>query len=414
MKKQFLQWQKIIVTNHVRTIELSLAAFSLICIAVTSYFFYRWTQDTQRFSQIQTANSDSKNQLTLNLQNISAQLEATRQELEALKNQDQHKKNLELEATIKNIQVTYQRAVTSYEKLLALRDNGVKTQPLETQFSLALTQLSKTNYASASATLDQLDKKIEALTVSSGGSGTVPANLKTANAPPGSGYAQQAVDSDVGKFVVDIFTADLNSTRVQVETASESDCHDNCPVATLADYVARSGGYAGINGPYFCPAEYPSCVGKTNSFDTLIMNKKKVYFNSDNNVYSVVPLMVFSGNSGRLYGHSQDWGRDTGVDAVIAAQPLLLSNGNIAFGGDGDPKKGSQGSRSFLALKDNFVYIGVVHGATVAEVAHVLKTLGMQSALNLDSGGSTAFYVNGKYVDGPGRQTPFGIIFVRK
>jgi exopolysaccharide biosynthesis protein len=56
----------------------------------------------------------------------------------------------------------------------------------------------------------------------------------------------------------------------------------------------------------------------------------------------------------------------------------------------------------------------VVRGATVAEVAYVLKTLGLQSALNLDSGGSTAFYVNGKYVAGPGRQTPFGIILVRK
>jgi len=32
----------------------------------------------------------------------------------------------------------------------------------------------------------------------------------------------------------------------------------------------------------------------------------------------------------------------------------------------------------------------------------------------LDSGGSTAFLVNGKYVAGPGRQTPFGIVLVKK
>jgi exopolysaccharide biosynthesis protein len=50
----------------------------------------------------------------------------------------------------------------------------------------------------------------------------------------------------------------------------------------------------------------------------------------------------------------------------------------------------------------------------VAEVAKVLKSLGVEGALNLDSGGSTAFLVNGKYVVGPGRQTPFGIVLVGK
>ena len=124
--------------------------------------------------------------------------------------------------------------------------------------------------------------------------------------------------------------------------------------------------------------------------------------------------MIFNGNSVRLVGQSLEWGRDTGVDAVIAAQPLLVSGGNVAFGGNSDPKEGSKVSRAFIASKDNFVYIGVVHGATVGEVAHVLKALGVQSALNLDSSGSLAFMVNGKYVDGPGRQTPFGIVLVRK
>jgi hypothetical protein len=397
-----------------RVVETILVGVSLAAIAGTTFAFYGWNHDRQEFSKTHAEDSVQKEDLAKRLQEALAQLQAKEQELETLKNEDQRKKNTELQAEIKNIQTTYQQTVSSYEKLLNLRDNGAKTQPLDSQFSAVLTLLSKRNYASASATLRQLDQKIDALVAASSAEGVVPANLKVANAPPGSGYSRQAVESDVGKFVVDILTADLNSTRVQVETASAGDCRDNCPVASLSDYVARSGGFAGINGPYFCPAEYPSCAGKTNSFDTLLMNKNKVYFNSDNNVYSVVPLLVFSGNSGRLIGQSQNWGRDTGVDAVIASQPLLVSGGQVAFGGDGDPKKGSRGSRSFIGIKDNFVYIGIVRSATVAEVAHVLKTMGMQAALNLDSGGSTAFMVNGKYIAGPGRQTPFGIVLVRK
>ena len=99
---------------------------------------------------------------------------------------------------------------------------------------------------------------------------------------------------------------------------------------------------------------------------------------------------------------------------MIASQPLLLSNGEVRFGGDGDPKKGSRGNRSFIGTKGNTVYIGVVRTATVAETALVLKALGLENALNLDSGGSTALMTGGKYVAGPGRNTPFGIVLVRK
>jgi exopolysaccharide biosynthesis protein len=277
-----------------------------------------------------------------------------------------------------------------------------------------LTQLGKQQFASASATLTELNKAV-ALERSklAEAQAPIPSNVPVSNTAPGSGSSKQTVSTDAGQFVVDLVAGDLNSTRVQVETASESSCGDNCPVSSLADFVGKSGGYAGINGPYFCPASYPSCAGKTNSFDTLLMNKHKVFFNSDNNVYSTVPALVFSGSGARIM-KSAEVGRDGGVDAVIASQPALVWGGEVAFGGDGDPKKGSRGNRSFIAVKDSTVYIGVVRSATVAETARVMKALGMQHALNLDSGGSTALMVNGKYLAGPGRQTPFGIVLVRK
>ncbi|OGK61673.1 hypothetical protein A3G65_01460 [Candidatus Roizmanbacteria bacterium RIFCSPLOWO2_12_FULL_37_7b] len=273
--------------------------------------------------------------------------------------------------------------------------------------------LSEKNYASASAELNVLSLKIKDEQSKLVASFTIPKNVPVNNAPPGSGYRRQQVQIDIGSYLVDIFTADLNSVRVIVDTAADGDCRDNCPVLALGDYVSRSGAIAGINGPYFCPASYPSCAGKTNSFDTLLMNKNKVYFNSDNNVYSTVPAVIFTGNSARFVGQSLEWGRDTGVDSVIASQPMLLSGGNIVYGGDSEPKRGSKGSRSFIGTSGSTVYIGVVHNATVAEVARVLHGLGIQYALNLDSGGSTAFWVGG-YKVGPGRATPFGILIVGK
>lgn len=240
----------------------------------------------------------------------------------------------------------------------------------------------------------------------------VPQNVS--NTPPTSGYQRQSVRIDSGTYSVDIISASLNSTKVIVDTASDSDCKDNCPVMSLGEYASRSGAYAGINGSFFCPASYPTCAGNTNSFDTLLMNKNKHYFNSDNNVYSTVPAAIFSPGSARFVGQSLEWGRDTGVDAVIANYPLYIAGGNVVFGDNGDPKIDGKGSRTFISSKGGTVYIGVIYGVSGGEAAKVLKELGMDSALGLDQGGSTALWFGGRYIAGPGRSIPNAVLFVNR
>lgn len=343
-----------------------------------------------------------------------AELQKIKSDLEKLKNEDQYKRNEALQKDIVTIESTYKKSVSVYEELLKLKEVSKKTDKLDEEFTKILVLLSDRNYASAESSLKTLSSDIKKEQAKFVGSVTIPANVATNNAPPGSGYRRQKVDTPVGSYLVDIIAADLNSTRVIVDTASETTCANDCPVASLGDYVGRSGGFAGVNGPYFCPATYPSCAGKANSFDTLLMNKNKVYFNPDNNVYSTVPAIIFSGNSGRLVGQSLQWGRDQGVDSVIASQPMLTSGGSRVFGGDGEPKRTGKGSRSFIGFTGSTAYIGVVQGASVAEVAYVMETLGIQNSLNLDSGGSTALMYQGRYLLGPGRQTPFGIVFTGK
>ena len=229
--------------------------------------------------------------------------------------------------------------------------------------------------------------------------------------PPTSGYSRISVVSDAGTFTVSVGVADISTTRVVVDTAADSDCTSNCPALPLATYVSRRGAFAGINGTYFCPIDYPSCAGKENTFDFLVMNVNKTYFNSSQNVYSTNPGVIFGGGYIRFVGAIQEWGRDTSPDGVLSNYPLLVAGGNVNFGGSSDPKLGSKGARSFVANKGNLVYIGVVYSATVAEAARVLKAMGMENALNLDNGGSTALWYGG-YKLGPGRNIPNAILFV--
>lgn len=350
---------------------------------------------------------------------LNSQLQKTnlsiQKELNALKNEDQYKKNASLQANILSIEKTYKQAVVTYEQILDARAQKRDVSAYEKSFAQILSYLSAKNYSSASATLLALNNKIAAEAPKASFANEVGSvsNVPINNSAPGSGYSRQTVHTDFGDFLVDIVAADLSSTRVIVDSASDEDCANNCPVLSLGDYVGRSGAFAGVNGTYFCPAEYPTCAGKTNSFDTLIMNKNKHYINSANNVYSTVPAVIFNGTSIRYVGQTLEWGRDTGVDAVLSNQPLLVLNGNVVFGGDDEVKRSTAGSRSFVGSTGSTVYIGVVHNVNAAQMARVLRTMGIQNALNLDSGGSVALW-SGGYKVGPGRNIPNVILFVRK
>ncbi len=358
----------------------------------------------QAYHQIQ----DQKNQLIVNLNQSN-------KKVQDLEKRDEFKINEAQKKEMDSIKKTYTDSISAYEKLTDLKAQKLDTSKLDVLYAQIVKYLSDKNYASASAALADLNNKIVELTPKAAVSvASSPTAATQSNTPPGSGYSYQSVAADGQNYNVDIIAADMNSTKIVIDTASDSDCSNNCPVLPLADYVSRNGAYAGINGSFFCPAEYPSCAGKTGSFDTLLMNFKKHYFNSDNNVYSTIPAAIFSPGSARFVSQSLQWGRDTGVDGVIANYPLLVSGGNINFTeSPNEPKFGAKGNRNFIAAKGNIVYIGVIHGATMGEAAKVLHALGMGEALNLDEGGSSALW-SGGYKVGPGRNIPNAVLFVRR
>lgn len=389
-----------ILTHHLTLIVLA------ISLTIGGAYYYHQYINNQ-FHNEEIRAKDASNTA------LRVQLDKLNEQYQELASQDQIKINQDLQKEAKNIHDNYLLAVKAYEKLVDFRAAGGKVPKLDDQLSTILTQLANKNYASASANLVTLNKTIDDENKKLQASFAIPANVAQSNTPPGSGYSRQKVQISIGEYLVDLIAADLTTTKVIIDTASDNDCGNECPVLNLADYVSRSGAYAGINGSYFCPASYPSCAGKTNSFDTLVMNKNKKYFNSDNNVYSVVPVAVFSSGSARFLGNSKDWGRDTSVDGVIANYPLLLTGGNVNFSGSDDPKQGSKGPRSFIGANGSKVYMGVVSNATVAEAALVLQALGLKDALNLDSGGSTALW-SGGYKYGPGRGIPNAVLFVKR
>ena len=391
-----------------------LVLFTIFILFILLIASFQFVAEKALFASAVSRGDKLSSQLQLTITQLNSKTKAYLD----LKNQNQYKINQNLKAEINHIHTSYGDSITSYQNMLDLQAQKQDVSDMQKLYITIVHNLSIQNYASADAEISDLNgqiktvnDKLQAAQIAAGapaGSATAPVS----NSAPGSGFSQQRVQTDAGTFTVDIIAADLGSTRVIVDTASDSDCSNNCPVMALGDYVSRNGAYAGINGTYFCPADYPSCAGKTNSFDILVMNKNKHYFNSDNNVYSTNPAFIFSG-SVRAVGAAEQWGRDTSVDSVISNYPLLVSGGNIAYSDSPDPKFNSVGSRGFVAHKGNTVYIGDIFGATMGDSAKVMKAMGMDDAMNLDEGGSTALWYGG-YKAGPGRGIPNALLFVRR
>lgn len=295
----------------------------IICLyaflATTSTIYYVWKANISK-KQIQILSAEKGK--------LDNRLQSAQKQYVDLKNQDQYKINQKLKKDINNTHTSYNSLIGSFENIQDLKAQKQNTNKLEDIYVTILKDLSDLKYASAQGKLivlnGQIKKINDDLAASQNTASVANVAAPASNTPPGSGFSYQSVKTEIGDFTVSIVAADLNSTRVIIDTATDSDCHDNCPVLSLSDYVGRNGAFAGVNGSYFCPASYPSCAGKANSYDTLVMNKNKKYFNSDNNIYSNVPVAVFGSGFARFIGQSSGWGRDTGVDGVIANQPLLF------------------------------------------------------------------------------------------
>lgn len=85
---------------------------------------------------------------------------------------------------------------------------------------------------------------------------------------------------------------------------------------------------------------------------------------------------------------------------------------NVAAEGFKDPKiLTGGGARSALGLtRDHKLILLTTGGATIPQLAEMMKQAGAYQAMNLDGGASSGLYYNGKYLTSPGRQINNAIV----
>lgn len=68
--------------------------------------------------------------------------------------------------------------------------------------------------------------------------------------------------------------------------------------------------------------------------------------------------------------------------------------------------------RNFIGWNKERFYLASVGRSDLEEFRGIIKNMGLQYAINVDAGGSTALYANGKYLHGPGRNIVNAVLIV--
>jgi Phosphodiester glycosidase len=246
--------------------------------------------------------------------------------------------------------------------------------------------------------------------------GTVCGEGGTVNTGAVSAYSTPTVATAQGNFAVRMAAFNLSSGKVRVitDTAADQDCTNNCPVASLQDYLRVNGGQAAMNGTYFCPTAYADCAGKTNTFFWKVLDTgiNKI-INAGNGLGDEDPFITFdSTGQPKYFAHYKDYASSGFKAAAGINSASLIADGkiNVNTAKLDDKQRTTKSTQGALAVKGQMLYLIHVFNATVPDEAAVLQSLGMDYAILLDGGGSAGMMFDGSYKTGPGRSIPNAVV----
>lgn len=379
----------------------------LTILSVISLFF------VFRYYQEKNLSSKTLSEKEILIASLKTEVENLLKANEKVQSEDARKE-------LKLINDTLEKYETVKEKTASYKKDGVGVGTIESQLPKAVDLIISKKYSEADSLLSKLDSDLEsALKTKQTATASPPVyspspstGSSTCSQVPTIGYCRMNIKASSGTFSVDIVAAQLSNTKVVTLTANSNNCTNNCPTKSLASFIGENGGFAGINGTYFCPPDYASCAGKVNSYDMPIYSTTlKKWLNQDKLPWFNRAMFAFAGSTPYFYQQTYQYGSLGGLTAAIANFPGLVYNGGKIVGNYTlTSAQNTKGNRGGIATKGGTVYLVVARSASVSDLANIMIAMGVTHGLNLDGGGSSALYYNGSYKVGPGRSLPNAVI----
>ncbi|HOP12130.1 MAG TPA: phosphodiester glycosidase family protein [Oscillospiraceae bacterium] len=204
------------------------------------------------------------------------------------------------------------------------------------------------------------------------------------------------------EYDTDIYVADVQVSDVSyLKTAFAQGIYGRNVTEKTSTIAAENNAILAINGDYY---------GAQNNGYVL---RNGVLYRSTASDSSQQDLVIYADGSFGIITEGQTSAQEllqSGAIQVLSFGPALIENGSIAVSKNEEVDKAMTcNPRTAICMIDNLHYLLVVAdgrtsastGLSLYEMAQFLKTLGVQTAYNLDGGGSSTMVFNGEVINNP-------------
>ncbi|WP_136608582.1 phosphodiester glycosidase family protein [Paenibacillus dokdonensis] len=256
-------------------------------------------------------------------------------------------------------------------------------------------------------------KESNAVKISSGSSSSIlPVVTRTAGQSLSKPVVSEkkTIKASGRSFSVQMVTVSLMHPQVQMDVVLAGNTPGN--VEDLSSIAKRSGATVAINGTFFnayTSGSYKAPYGYILSKGDIKMSspgdQRAIFTYDENHLVSLIAGSDFKDKFGQGL-----------IEGGLQAGPRLLVDGKVSLNvkqeGFKDPKiLTGGGARSALGItKDHKLILLTTGGATIPQLAEIMRQAGAYQAMNLDGGASSGLYFNGKYLTTPGRKISNAIV----
>lgn len=228
-------------------------------------------------------------------------------------------------------------------------------------------------------------------------------------------YANTFIEKKINGTTIRYIDYDLSSNDYDIHIAYTPD------PTYVRDLTLEYNGVTGVNGVFFCPADYSECGGKTYTINEHYQNGEKtsgIYDSTGDRVVfwwtkDKVPMLYQTDKINK--------GKEWDIYEWFANHPLLLKDGENMLEYWYDSylviwKLKDKSTRNFICSdkEKKHIYFWLVYNVWVDDEIPALVWIWCSDALNLDAGDSTSFVYNGRYMVGPGRKILDAVVIERK
>lgn len=211
----------------------------------------------------------------------------------------------------------------------------------------------------------------------------------------------QITITEYREYDTSIYVADIILSSLEyLQTAFAQNAYGRNVTEKTSEIAESAGAILAINGDYYGAQE-----------DGYVFRNGVLYRNTSSSGQE--DLVIYEDGSFAIINETDVTGEELladGAQQVLSFGPALIENGTVVVSENDEVGKAKTSNpRTAIGIVDNLHYMFVVSdgrtdenaGLSLLQLSEFMKEFGVTTAYNLDGGGSSTMYFNGKVINNP-------------